>query len=512
MGLRARLRPRRRPLSATYSDFPEATGDTNLAADPRFTAPGDARPQPGSPVARRRPPRRARRHRDARGRARLRADRRRHRRRGAAARHGRARAPAARARRRSPATRSPTPARRPARPPRTTPRAPRRRSGRAAAPSRSSATARSRATSRSRRGGSARRSAPATRSSPPARARATPPRRSSTCARPRRRSTSARAPPRSRRCSAATAASPDGAIVEAEFRDPAGRALGRLQIGPVTADDRGGATNLLPRATSGADPAADPLRRRHAALRPGRRRLRRRLLRLGRARPARAGRRPARGPDAGRGPPAAPVRRRDGRLAPRRRRPPPPHLGPARLRDPRRAPLHGDRGRDRAAAEARASGAWRAGAFSLRRGRMMRFSIPLSQARAGGRSPAARRLRGHMYVAARDGQGLTRSSSSPVRIVRGSGFAREAPPLIGERQLRWVGRRGSGPCRSSAGRGPPRGRRPAGMRGVTSTAVAARSPVDSRRGDSASRGADGSATRVAPSPPYPAQFKRPAGG
>ena len=37
-------------LSAAYSDFPEATGDTNLAADPRFTAPGDARPQPGSPV------------------------------------------------------------------------------------------------------------------------------------------------------------------------------------------------------------------------------------------------------------------------------------------------------------------------------------------------------------------------------------------------------------------------------------------------------------------------------
>ena len=32
--------------------------------------------------------------------------------------------------------------------------------------------------------------------------------------------------------------SQDGAIAEAEFRDPAGRALGRLQIGPVTADDR----------------------------------------------------------------------------------------------------------------------------------------------------------------------------------------------------------------------------------------------------------------------------------
>ena len=38
---------------------------------------------------------------------------------------------------------------------------------------------------------------------------------------------------------------------------------------------------------------------------------------------------------------------------------------------------------------------------------------------------AARRMRGHIYVAARDGQGLTRTSSSPARIVRGSGFNRK---------------------------------------------------------------------------------------
>jgi hypothetical protein len=62
--------------------------------------------------------------------------------------------------------------------------------------------------------------------------------------------------------------------------------------------------------------------------------------------------------------------------------------------------------------------------FSLRRGRVRRISIPLS--RAGRKAiGAARRLRGHVYVAARDGQGLTRSSSAPVRVVRGRGFSRK---------------------------------------------------------------------------------------
>ena len=124
----------------------------------------------------------------------------------------------------------------------------------AAARSRSSATARSRASSRSRRGGWGRRSARATRSSPPARARATRPRRWSTCATPRRRSTSARAPRRSRRCSAATARARTARSSRPTYRGPGGDALGSLQIGPVTAADRAGATNLLPRAASGAIP------------------------------------------------------------------------------------------------------------------------------------------------------------------------------------------------------------------------------------------------------------------
>ena len=61
--------------------------------------------------------------------------------------------------------------------------------------------------------------------------------------------------------------------------------------------------------------------------------------------------------------------------------------------------------------------------FSLRRGRVTRVSIPLS--RAGRRAIGARRrMPGHVYVAARDGQGLTRTSASPARLVRGGGFRR----------------------------------------------------------------------------------------
>ena len=61
--------------------------------------------------------------------------------------------------------------------------------------------------------------------------------------------------------------------------------------------------------------------------------------------------------------------------------------------------------------------------FSIRRGRVKRFSIALSK--AGRRAILGkRRMRGHVYVAARDGQGLTRSAAAPVRVVRGRGFRR----------------------------------------------------------------------------------------
>ena len=353
---------------------------------------------------------------------------------------------------RSPATCSPTRARRPARRPRTTPPARRRRSGRAAAPSRSCATARSRATSRSRRGGSARRSAPATRSSPPARARATPPRRSSTCARPRRRSTSAAAPPLSALLGGYRG-SADGAIVEAEFRDPAGRAR-RLQIGPVTAGDRGGATNLLPRSISGAMP---PLTRSVAV-----------TLRSG---PAAGGYDDAYFDSVALVPRASAAARTATRAraagcacspASRSSRAAPPSTAAA-------APGSGSPARTASCAAAR--GPWsprrlsRTGehrvarrAFSLRRGRVMRLSIALSR-RGAARSPRAAAPDAHIYVAARDGQGLTRTSSSPPGSCAGAGSPASSAARA-ERQRRWVGGRRPAPAGLDAvDSGPTRGLR-----------------------------------------------------
>jgi hypothetical protein len=63
--------------------------------------------------------------------------------------------------------------------------------------------------------------------------------------------------------------------------------------------------------------------------------------------------------------------------------------------------------------------------FSIRHGRVARLSIALTK--AGRRAIIAkRRLPAHLYLAARDGQGLTRSSSAPARVVRGKGFRRRA--------------------------------------------------------------------------------------
>ena len=61
--------------------------------------------------------------------------------------------------------------------------------------------------------------------------------------------------------------------------------------------------------------------------------------------------------------------------------------------------------------------------FSIRRGHVERLSIALTK--AGRRAIIAKRkLPAHLYVAARDGQGLTRCSSAPARVVRGRGFRR----------------------------------------------------------------------------------------
>ena len=54
--------------------------------------------------------------------------------------------------------------------------------------------------------------------------------------------------------------------------------------------------------------------------------------------------------------------------------------------------------------------------IALQPGRVRRVRVPLS--RRARRSLARRRTAGHVYAAARDGQGLTRTSVTPVRIVR----------------------------------------------------------------------------------------------
>ena len=450
------------PLSATYSDFPEATGDTNLAADPRFTAPGDARPQPGSPVLDAgRPGELAdtETHEDALGFVRiadgtgdgtLRRDmgalelqppalgqvtgnvalqRRRGGRHARRGRHLQPRAAAVVAQRRLHVRplrhrrgQLPVPVAADRRGARRRRRVLHRRPGQGQHRHAGRRRARGRAGDRPRRG--LRRPVGAARRLP---------------RQPGRRDRRGRVP-RPRRPRARAPADRPGHGRRPRRRDE-----------PAPAGD------------VGRDAAADPLRRRHAALRPGRRRLRRRLLRLGRARPAGVGGRPARGPVAARGPPAAPVRRRGGRLAPRRRRPPPPHLGPARLREPRRAPLHGERGRDRAghahgraprgaagvlaapgAHDARLDPALaaRAGARSPRRGACAGTS---TSPRATARGSPARRPRrpGSCAGAGSAASAAARSAPAPARRARPAGASPRG--------------RGPGSARTSGARPPRRG-------------------------------------------------------
>ena len=248
-------------------------------------------------------------------------------------------------------------------------------------------------------------------------------------------------------------ASADAAIVEAEYRGPDGDALGGLRIGPVTAGDRAGATNLLPRAATGAIP---PLTRTIAVTL--------------RSVPA------AGGYDDAYFDSVALVPRVAGGA---------PHEDPASAPGRRLRPFAGVTVVSRRAAVDRRRRAWvrlacasrvvrrcdgsvtvtarLSGAgerrvanrpFSLRRGGVKWLSIALT--RAGRRAIGAkRRLPAHVYVAARDGQGLTRSSSAPVRVVRGTGVQAARAGRVNcaapcwARELRWV--RGWG---SRRGRSP----------------------------------------------------------
>ena len=409
-------------LSAAYSDFPEATGDTNLAADPRFTAPGDARPQPGSPVldaGRPGPLSDSETHEDALGFVRL-AD---------GTGDGSLRRDMGALELQPPALGAVTgnvlsnagaEAGTPADDDTSSPAPPQW--------SRSGSftfvrygTVAGNFPFPSRRIGEALGAGAAFFTAGPG--------KGNTATQVVQLGEAAPEIDLGLGSAALSAllggyrASADAAIVEAEYRDPAGRPLGRLFIGPVTAADRGGATNLLPRSTSGAMP---PLTRSIAVTL--------------RSAPAAGGYDDAYFDSlalvpriAGAAPHRDPVPAAGRRLRP---------FAGATLTS-RRAPV--DRRRrawvslacaDRVVG--RCTGAvtltarlTRRGArrriarrpFSLRHGRVKRFPIPLS--RAGERAIGAKSwLSARVYVAARDGQGLTRSSSSPARVVRGRGFKR----------------------------------------------------------------------------------------
>jgi hypothetical protein len=207
----------------------------------------------------------------------------------------------------------------------------------------------------------------------------------------------------------------DGAIVEAAFRGPGGAELGSVRIGPVTAAERAGATTLVPRAATAAIP---PLTRSIAVTL--------------RSTP------PAGNYDDAYFDAVSLVPRTAGG---------PPHLPPAegaRLRPyagvvvtRRRAGV--DRRRRawvRLACATRTIGRCRGVLtvtartamgperpvgrvrFDLRRGRSAPVAVPLRRAAARLLRTRAR-LRGHVYAASRDDQGLTRTSTVPVRLARG---------------------------------------------------------------------------------------------
>ena len=213
--------------------------------------------------------------------------------------------------------------------------------------------------------------------------------------------------------------STDGAIAEATFRGPAGGSLGSVRIGPVTAADRGGATTLLPRRVDARIP---PLTRTIAV-----------TLRSTT---------PAGSYDDAYFDSVSLVPRTGGRR---------PHSDPTspKLRSflgatviSRRVPLDSRRrawvriacaartvkrchGTIALTARIGKKGPVRRIArrtFSVRRGRSVRLPVRLGIV-ARRAVFAKRKLRhGRVYTAARDGQGLTRDGVAVVKIVRGTGL------------------------------------------------------------------------------------------
>ena len=200
--------------------------------------------------------------------------------------------------------------------------------------------------------------------------------------------------------------SEDRAAVSAAFRGPAGARLGRLELDTVTAAERANATMLMPRAVTGAVPrltraiavtvrsgapggSYNDAYADDVALVP-------RVPRL-RGVPPRAVR--GRRPFGGVGMLSRRVRVRDGRAR-------------VRIGCPDATVRRCAGTITLARRRANVLGARR---VALRPGERQRVRIPLSR---GERRRLRRPLRGHVYAAVRDGQGLTRTFTAPVRIVR----------------------------------------------------------------------------------------------
>jgi hypothetical protein len=164
------------------------------------------------------------------------------------------------------------------------------------------------------------------------------------------------------------------------------------------------------------DPAADPLGGGHPALDSRVGKLRRRLLRRDLARAAH-GRRAA-APAAGARRPAASLLRRHrdlGRAAIDRRRRVWVRLACASRTVGRCRGVLTITARTGARSERRVG----RGRFDLRRGRAAAVAVPVRRATAR-RLRSRGRLRGHVHAASRDLQGLTRTSTAPVRLARGT--------------------------------------------------------------------------------------------
>jgi hypothetical protein len=212
--------------------------------------------------------------------------------------------------------------------------------------------------------------------------------------------------------------SADGAIVDAIFRGPSGARLGSLTIGPVTPDQRAGASNLLPRTAARAIPRLT--RRIDVTLRStpaaggyddayfdavS-------LVPTVRGRPARQGREPGRRikPYGGLTMLTARVAVDSHRRAWVRMACPSRTVGRCRGVITLASRL-GGRGELRIARRR----------VALRAGRIVRRPMRL---RVAARRRLRRRahLEGHLYAATRDRQGVTRTATTPVRIVRGRRF------------------------------------------------------------------------------------------